>query len=205
MAKFFTSILFLVLMTRVALAQAQLGFDGFEWNKDYPPWIRAQCFELGLDANYQFALAKPEHLGGGQSLSVTADAKYLWSYAIGMGWIGPSLRLGLYHAHGTDETLGEGMSASSFMLEPGVFNANYVGINWLFINRISLPLVQFEPGFVYEVGASHIFSDVVRIEFGLSLGYYQTNLEVAGKEIDWFSMGPYISGTFELYGDYVSF
>jgi hypothetical protein len=171
-------------------------------DEDIEYWTEGFGWEIGPVASYQFALAKPANLSGGQALSVAADNKLLWSYRSGTGMMGPDLRVGWFFAHGEDTTTGEGTSAHSFLLQPGLTNLNFLGDRWTLVETLSMPMVNFEPGIGIDVGISYLPNNWLDIEFGLSMGYYQSDLEVAGEEATWFSLGPYFGLSFEPYGEY---
>jgi len=173
-------------------------------DEDIVYWTEGFGWEIGPVASYQFALPNhQEALGGGQSLSVALDNKLLWSYRSGGGMMGPSLRAGWFFAHGDDNSTGEHISAHSFLLQPGIVNSNFLGDRWTLSEALSMPMVNFEPGIGIDVGVSYLPNNWLDIEFGLSMGYYQSDLEVAGEEATWFSLGPYFGLSFEPYGEYM--
>jgi hypothetical protein len=170
-------------------------------------WVEAKFFEVGLVPQYQFALAKPEVTGFGGALAHSVDAKFCWSYISPQGVTGiycPDLRMGHYFSHIFDKGADEVITAHSFTLQPGFYHANYVDDDrWLISQHISLPLVMMEPGIQLDVAARYLANDLFSFEFGVAMGYYQTNLDLSnGEEVDWFSLGPHLGFIFELWGDY---
>ncbi len=217
MAKYIISTLIAVLLNLLlsTSAQAQIPIvletedmddaDRAKFKKRTGLWTKGMYLEVNAKASYQIGAATPAALSDCQQFMPTIGTKFAWSYISGLGvtgFVGPELRAGLYFAHGNDAITGEGLGAASFVLQPGFFHGNYVGNNWLIVETISLPMVMFDPGFQIDVGMSWVPNKTVALEFGVSMGYFQTNLEIAGKELDWFSIGPFLQFNVEALGWY---
>lgn len=212
MAKFLITMLCAFLLTlsvRAEAAEAGLSLsteDGVDGSidigaddDDVLPWDKARYFEFNPRTQYQFALAKPDELGGGYAFMGTFDARYCWSYMSGVAC--PGLRQGIFVAHGSDNTTGESLVDASYVFQPSFFHGNYIAERWIISETLSLPLIDFdEPGIQLDVGASYMHNKWLAVEFGVSLSYLQTNLLAAGEEANMAMLGPYFALIFEPWG-----
>lgn len=171
-------------------------------------WMDGTFFELGPYINYQFAFpTDADNTGFSGSFATGLDLKFCWSYNSSqdvVGIYGPDFRTGYQLVHSYDEIAGEGIVAHAFTWQPGFYHANYVDDDrWLIYEQLSLFMANIRPGIQLDVGASYIVSDLFNFDFGVALGFYSTNLELAnGETVNWFSIGPHFGFNFEAWGKY---